>query len=492
MDRRAESHLTARRNLSELAHPRLLPRYSRASFSSVQSLELLEHSYTLPDSKGRPFITLHVKSRAKDKRTWPLFCERDTIRGTVEVDFDKTDGAKAVSITLAGGVTAVGQEELNFLTSTKELWNAKVSGNPPNGKMSWPFTIPIPTEVDVADKPKAKAESYRLPPTFSERASPAYIDYKLVITVKRSALRVNQIMTTSIYYTPLSRADPPSALRQAAYVEGSSLAGPDRDPEGWKTLSQVRMGGTLFKSRTVNVDCTVSLANPLSYAAGSPIPIIATFNSDDQQALDLICSPTAVKMALVRERLIGLVATRPGTGSSANVVREVMCTANFWPTEEGDSAAREPLKRTLRGELDIRKAYRPTFTFPAFSLRYDVCMYPSQAPGFVGINPDTPLFAERVMIHTLNAVGVIPKSFAPPGYSSAADNNWNVAAGFLENGNQRRVITIGPSISCQKLTCCLVDSSTMEVFNEQFTVFLFAIYVGTFHSSGSRSVFRTR
>lgn len=109
-------------------------------------------------------------------------------------------------------MTAVGQEELNFLTSSKELWNAKTSGNPPSGKMSWPFSIPIPTEVDVADKPKAKAETYKLPPTFSgkfcasssgrnmllkiwyvERASPAYIDYKLVVTIKRSALRVNQL-----------------------------------------------------------------------------------------------------------------------------------------------------------------------------------------------------------------------------------------------------------------------------------------------------------
>ena len=64
-------------------------------------------------------------------------------------------------------------------------------------------------------------------------------------------------------------------------------------------------------------------------------------------------------------------------------------------------------------------------------------MYPSQAPGFAGTNPDTPLFSERVTIHTLNAIGVIPKSFAPPGYASGAGDSWNVAAGFLENGNQR-------------------------------------------------------
>ncbi len=69
----------------------------------------------------------------------------------------------------------------------------------------------------------------------------------------------------------------------------------------------------------------------------------------------------------MRERLIGLVATRPGAGNSANVVREVMGTANFWPSEGG--TAEEPNKRTLQGELDVRKALRPTFTFPTFTLR---------------------------------------------------------------------------------------------------------------------------
>ncbi|KAI0696900.1 hypothetical protein BC835DRAFT_1271093 [Cytidiella melzeri] len=411
----------------------MLPRYSRASFTSVQSVELLEQVYTLQDSKSRPFVWMHVKSRAKEKKTWPLFCERDTIRGTVEVDFDKTD-AKAVSIALTGGVTAIGQEELIFLTSTKELWNAKVSGKAPNGKMSWPFTIPIPPEVDVADRPKGKPEPYKLPPTFSERASPAYIDYKLTVTVKRGALRVNQILSTSIYYTPLSRAEPPSPLRQAAYLEGTNLVGPDGDPEGWHTCSQVRVTGTLFKTREVHIDCTISLAKPLSYAAGSPVPIFVSFSSDDQQALDLLCTPTAVKVVLVRERLIGAVATRQAAGNSSNVVREVMGTAGFWPSPEGSS---EPLKRRLQGELEIKKTLRPTFTFPTFALRYDVCMYPSQAPGFVGTNPTTPLLTERVTIGALNAPGITPKSYAPPGYVHATEHTWNAAAGYLENGDQR-------------------------------------------------------
>ena len=38
---------------------------------------------------------------------------------------------------------------------------------------------------------------YRLPPNFTERASPAYIDYKLIVTVQRGMLRVNQVYAVS-------------------------------------------------------------------------------------------------------------------------------------------------------------------------------------------------------------------------------------------------------------------------------------------------------
>lgn len=79
-----------------------------------------------------------------------------------------------------------------------------------------------------------------------------------------------------------------------------------------------------------------------------------TFSSDDEQALDIICSPTAVKVCLVRERLLGSHATRQGeSGNSSNIIRDVMSGANFWPSQEG---AHEPSKRMLLGELDLRKS----------------------------------------------------------------------------------------------------------------------------------------
>lgn len=64
-------------------------------------------------------------------------------------------------------------------------------------------------------------------------------------------------------------------------------------------------------------------------------------------------------------------------------------------------------------------------------------MFPSEAPGFVPANPEMPLLTEKVVIHTLSALGVVPRSFAPPGYAQSVEGNYNTVAGYLENGNQR-------------------------------------------------------
>ena len=92
-----------------------------------------------------------------------------------------------------------------------------------------------------------RKEMYPLPPNFTERVSQAYIDYKLIVTVKRGMLRVNQVCTvsesknlakkkkklnklkshslsTNVGYLP-DIPDPPYTLRRlSAYQEGSQMA----------------------------------------------------------------------------------------------------------------------------------------------------------------------------------------------------------------------------------------------------------------------------
>lgn len=59
------------------------------------------------------------------------------------------------------------------------------------GQYTWPFEIALPNEIEVLDRKEKKI--FPLPPSFTERASPAYINYKITVTVKRPALRVNQM-----------------------------------------------------------------------------------------------------------------------------------------------------------------------------------------------------------------------------------------------------------------------------------------------------------
>ncbi len=68
---------------------------------------------------------------------------------------------------------------------------------------------------------------------------------------------------TSFGYIPQHRAPPSTELRHAAYVEGGQMAGPEADPDGWHVLEPISIQGTLFESRTVEIQCTVSLRTPL-------------------------------------------------------------------------------------------------------------------------------------------------------------------------------------------------------------------------------------
>ena len=95
---------------------------------------------------------------------------------------------------MRGETTAVGQEGIPFLDIVETLWvPSSTSGSKLSGKMSWPFSLKLPPDTMLAETIKGEKKRYPLPPTFTERASPAYIDYKLIVTVKKGALRVNQV-----------------------------------------------------------------------------------------------------------------------------------------------------------------------------------------------------------------------------------------------------------------------------------------------------------
>lgn len=66
---------------------------------------------------------------------------------------------------------------------------------------------------------------------------------------------------TNIAYMPETIAEPPSALREQAYLEEVPLAMPALDPGGWKLLPRVEAVGTMVPN--VAVIAQLSIANPV-------------------------------------------------------------------------------------------------------------------------------------------------------------------------------------------------------------------------------------
>lgn len=58
------------------------------------------------------------------------------------------------------------------------------------GKFTWPFSLTLPTEVEMQDQ--RTTTKFLLPTAFYEKASTVYVDYKLIVIIKRGFLKVNQ------------------------------------------------------------------------------------------------------------------------------------------------------------------------------------------------------------------------------------------------------------------------------------------------------------
>ncbi|KAI0067293.1 hypothetical protein BV25DRAFT_1795158 [Artomyces pyxidatus] len=437
---------------SEIPDGDALPEYSNQSATAIPTPTVsptisptsisLQHTYSLRNNSGRIWLSLLFRSRAQDIKHMPLFFDRDTLTGEVHLDLDKAETLKGLTIGITAATTAVGQEEEQFLDVLEPVWTpgGSATSEKLKGKYTWPFSIRLPVDTSVSLTPKSTPQRYPLPPTFSERASPAYIDYKLVATVRRGGLRVNNKLSTSFVYLPRSIADPPSLMRTIAYQQNTPLLGPKEDPPGWKVYPEVTIQGKLFDARSVSVFCTVRIQDQLTYASNSPMPLSLTLRGTDAQALDLLAKAPAVYLR--RVVAIGSEATDESVARrSNNTFISTVAKAVFWADQTagaGEEGA-PTLAKTLQGELFVPKGMKPTFSFPRFAVKYELVMLAPQIPGFVPTNASEPILFERITVTLAGAPGVVARSHVPPGYVAPVEADYNVATGFLENGNQRFV-----------------------------------------------------
>jgi hypothetical protein len=96
--------------------------------------------------------------------------------------------------------------------------------------------------------------------------------------------------------------------------------------------------------------------------------------SEDSQALDLLSSPTAMRVELIRIITMGSEATAENSErkSSPNYVATVASRAYFWNIHEPGEGQN---CRILQGEVDLETTLKPTFVFPRLSIEVSAFTY---------------------------------------------------------------------------------------------------------------------
>ncbi|KAI0277295.1 hypothetical protein BGY98DRAFT_1097546 [Russula aff. rugulosa BPL654] len=371
-----------------------LPLTSPASSSYSASAIHTQHKYCLTNGKGKgnesPWLTLRVSSRSPKSKLLPLFIGNDSISGVVELEFANPETVREVKVTLKGEKTHQTQEPRTFLELSQVLIKQKPKKL--SGKYSVPFSFALPDVVRVDESNWVMV--YPLPPKFHEKGL-LYIDYKIVVTVRHGFLPVDSSLETQIVHMPGTIAENPSPLRELAYLDDIPIALPEIDSDGWKVLPPVKVA--LVPNAIVTA--RLSIANPLSFALGTPIPLFLELSNGKAGNFDL----DSIDIRLVRTVT---------THSVPVGVRKLdIARAAFWPAPCSSSH-----RIKLWGEVIAGRSLTPSFVFSKCSVQYSIVLYPRHSPQQT--KPE-PLLKEEVILTLRSAPGVAPRSQAPPGLTPA-------------------------------------------------------------------------
>lgn len=78
-----------------------------------------EHHKYLERGKGQKWLSLFVTSRARDAVLMPIFFEKDDISGRVEIDLDKAESVKSITISVRFD-GALSKTNVEILSRSKE------------------------------------------------------------------------------------------------------------------------------------------------------------------------------------------------------------------------------------------------------------------------------------------------------------------------------------------------------------------------------------
>jgi len=85
----------------------------------------------------------------------------------------------------------------------------------------------------------------------------------------------------------------------------------------------------------------------------------------DEQALDILSVPHAIKVLLMRSLDAGSHATNKDHGKYAKTFVVTVARAVFWPARHASTIG----MRVLEGEVKLKKTFKPSVVFPRFAVR---------------------------------------------------------------------------------------------------------------------------
>ncbi|KDR84257.1 hypothetical protein GALMADRAFT_54975 [Galerina marginata CBS 339.88] len=375
------------------------PRYS-AVFGDPEQDEFFgaqptEHEYFLRSGliKSKPWARLRIRSRpSSTPNKAPKFFGGDNIAGMVGLNLDSPQVVNSISLLLRGRIVtsfAVGGS-YTFLEYSHNVWN-KSAGDPRgttagqkfNGKLlgnfEFPFSFPFAVEADILQPSSGSGKRasrpelvYRLPQSILEHNLKSNVEYELALHIAHGPFRADSTLKASVIFIPEITPDPPSVMRQNAYMANSRLPGPETDLEGWVSLPKLLVKGLMEKCRHVELEYSLYLASPLCYTRGTVIPCYLVISSQDSRSLELLASPKlqyirlARRVTLFENPLKGI--EQHVQGKQPKVLEEFdEAELAVWWSPPKDVLQDQHVKR-LEGEIHLAKELPPSSNFLPFSI----------------------------------------------------------------------------------------------------------------------------
>ncbi|KJA20505.1 hypothetical protein HYPSUDRAFT_784216 [Hypholoma sublateritium FD-334 SS-4] len=360
-----------------------------------------EYDYKISGG-GKDIVAFTLFANARHSKDAPTLVGRDPVAGTVRLRLEKPTTVKSITITICGRcLPTVGfyvdtnsfSDENTFMEISHKLWSAEQDGRRADmisggvtrdgklqGEYLWSYAIEIPPTL-TAPTPAGEV-SFVPPQTFKEQYC-AMVVYDVLLRIKRKWPLPDYKIEAPFVYVPAISPSGFPGLRRLAYAQGTPLPSPHIDPDGWHAFGDIQLTGTLFKSRPLDVECTLFLAKPLQYTRGTEIPLYMRISSHNSQAVDILSSEvtTAIAVRLQRRiKLSALTKSRNKLSSMAldtgsRVQESLGARAVWWPSTTAADLifVSGRYVRYVRGELRLKDGLKPSSAMPY--MKIDVSLF---------------------------------------------------------------------------------------------------------------------